>query len=80
MAGDSDVVCDWFGGMASAEAVTYPGSHKFKNKAVRNYTVNGVVGGTYKSEGNSSWLRVFGSGHYVAYFRKWKLRGTRVDH
>jgi hypothetical protein len=55
--------------------VTYSGSEKFKKKAVSNYTVNGVVGGTYKTEGNLSWLRVFGSGHFVPYFRKSLLEG-----
>ncbi|TVY39421.1 Carboxypeptidase [Lachnellula occidentalis] len=64
-AGDADSVCDWFGGFASVNAVEYSGSAEFRSKAVANYTVGGVVKGTYKSVGNLSWLRVFASGHEV---------------
>jgi len=64
-AGDADWICNWFGGLASAEALTYSGSTAFKKKAVSNYTVNGATGGTFKTEGNLSWLRVFGAGHEV---------------
>jgi carboxypeptidase C (cathepsin A) len=64
-AGDADWICNWYGGLASAESLTYSGSAAFKKKAVSNYTVDGVVGGTFKTEGNLSWLRVFGAGHEV---------------
>jgi hypothetical protein len=43
----------------------YSGAAAFKKKAVSNYTVNGVSEGTFKTEGNLSWLRVFGAGHEV---------------
>jgi len=69
-AGDADWICNWFGGLASANAITYSGSSAFNSKAVTNYTVNGVSGGTFKSVGNLSWLRVFGAGHEVPYYRK----------
>jgi carboxypeptidase D len=39
------------------------------NKAVENYTVDGVVKGTYKNVDNLSWLRVFNSGHEVPAFQ-----------
>lgn len=68
-AGDADAVCDWFGGLASANAVEYPGQYTFQNKPVSNYTVNGVVKGTFKTVGNLSWLRVFDSGHEVPAFQ-----------
>ncbi|PMD30346.1 alpha/beta-hydrolase [Hyaloscypha variabilis F] len=68
-AGDADWICNWFGGLASAEALTYSGSTAFKKKAVSNYTVNGATGGTFKTEGNLSWLRVFGAGHEVPYYQ-----------
>jgi hypothetical protein len=73
-AGDADVVCDWMGNLAVAEAVAYPDSHVFKYKEVKNYTVNGVVAGTYKTEGRLNWLRVFESGHFVSYYRKLGVR------
>jgi len=64
-AGDADWICNWFGGLASAESLTYSGATAFKKKLVSNYTVNGATGGTFKTEGNLSWLRVFGAGHEV---------------
>ena len=68
-AGDADSVCDWFGGMASANAISYSGSKEFQNKAVTSYTVNGVAKGTFKTVENLSWLRVFASGHEVPAFQ-----------
>jgi len=68
-AGDADWICNWFGGLATAEAITYSGSAAFKSKAVANYNVNGVAGGTFKSVGNLSWLRVFGAGHEVPFYQ-----------
>ena len=69
-AGDADWICNWFGGLASANAITYSGSSAFNSEAVTSYTVNGVAVGTFKSVGNLSWLRVFGAGHEVPYYRK----------
>jgi carboxypeptidase C (cathepsin A) len=68
-AGDADAVCDWFGGLASANAIEYSDQEDFQNKPVSNYTVNGAVKGTFKTVGNLSWLRVFDSGHEVAAFQ-----------
>lgn len=66
-AGDADWICNWFGGLASAEGITYSGSAEFKTKAVSSYTVKGKLGGTFKTVGNLSWLRVFGAGHEVGF-------------
>lgn len=68
-AGDADAACDWFGGFAVANAIEYPGHYAFKNKSVKNYTTDGVVGGTFKTLGNLSWLRVFDSGHEVPAYK-----------
>jgi carboxypeptidase C (cathepsin A) len=73
-AGDADWICNWFGGLASAESLTYSGQAAFKKMAVSNYTVNGVAGGTFKTVGNLSWLRVFGAGHEVC-----KISGIRLE-
>jgi carboxypeptidase C (cathepsin A) len=64
-AGDADWICNWFGVLSSAESITYSGSEAFKTKPVRNYTVNGVSGGEFKTVQNLSWLRVFDAGHLV---------------
>lgn len=68
-AGDADAVCDWFGGFAAANEIPYAGHHTFKNKPVEDYKVGGVVGGTFKTVGKLSWLRVFESGHEVPAFK-----------
>lgn len=69
-AGDADWICNWFGNQAAAEAVTWASSAAFKAKALASYTVNGVAGGTFKNVGNLSFLRVFGAGHEVPFYRK----------
>ncbi|RDL34760.1 uncharacterized protein BP5553_07888 [Venustampulla echinocandica] len=68
-AGDADAVCDWFGGYACVNSISYRHSSTFKNKALTNYTVNGAVGGTFKTVGDLSWIRVFDSGHMVPAFQ-----------
>lgn len=67
-AGDADWICNWFGGLAAANAITYSGASTFKSKALASYTVNGAAGGTFKNVGNLSFLRVFGAGHEVPYY------------
>ena len=64
-AGDADWICNWFGGLAAANAIVYSGQTAFQSKAVSSYTVSGTSAGTFKSVGNLSWLRVFGAGHEV---------------
>ncbi|KAE9368214.1 carboxypeptidase-like protein S1 [Stipitochalara longipes BDJ] len=68
-AGDADWICNWFGGLAVANAITYSGQSTFQNKAVSSYTVAGTAAGTFKTVGNLSWLRVFGAGHEVPYYQ-----------
>lgn len=72
-AGDADWICNWFGGLASAEAIVWSGQSSFKSKAVAPYTVSGVSGGTFKTVDNLSWLRVFGAGHEVPYYSMFYL-------
>lgn len=68
-AGDADWICNWFGNLASANAVQFSGTSTFANKALAPYNVNGVQGGTFKSVSNLSFLRVFGAGHEVPYYQ-----------
>jgi carboxypeptidase C (cathepsin A) len=69
-AGDADWICNWLGNVETVNAIEYAGSKKFENKEGRNYTVNGVVKGIFKSMGNLGWLRVFDAGHLVPYYRR----------
>jgi hypothetical protein len=50
--------------------VSFPGHDAFAGKALEPYTVNGVEKGTFKTQDNFSFLRVFEAGHMVMYYRK----------
>ena len=67
-AGDADWICNWFGGLAAANAVAYAGQAAFQAKALASYTVNGAAAGTFKTVNNFSFLRVFGAGHEVPFY------------
>lgn len=69
-AGDADWICNWFGGLNVADSIQYSGSSTFASTAVQSYTVSGKAGGEFKNVDNLSWLRVFGAGHEVPYYRK----------
>ena len=68
-AGDADWICNWFGNLAAANAVSYSGASAFASKALAPYTVQGTQGGTFKTVDNLSFLRVFGAGHEVPYYQ-----------
>lgn len=68
-AGDADWICNWFGGLAAANAITYSGSSAFNSAALAPYTVSGTEGGTFKQSGNFGFLRVFGAGHEVPFYQ-----------
>lgn len=63
-------ICNWFGGLDVANKISYSGTSSFATKALVPYTVNGKEGGTYKTQDNLSFLRVYGAGHEVMYYRK----------
>lgn len=68
-AGDADWICNYMGGFAVANAVTYSQSSTFKAAALKSYTVAGKAGGLFKTAGNLSWLQVFGAGHEVPFYQ-----------
>jgi carboxypeptidase D len=53
-----------------ANAVKYPGQSSFSGKSLAPYKVNGKEGGTFKTQDNLSFMRVYGAGHEVPYYRK----------
>lgn len=67
-AGDADFICNWFGSRAVADAVNFVGADSFRAQPLQPYTVAGKKGGTFKSSGSFSFLRVFGAGHEVPYY------------
>jgi carboxypeptidase C (cathepsin A) len=69
-AGDADWICNWMANLYTANDIDYPGKSKFKSKPLLPYKVKGKEKGTFKTEGNLSFLRVYGAGHTVMAFRK----------
>ena len=57
----------------AANSIAYSGQATFKTKALSPYTVNGVHAGDFKNVGNLSFLKVFGAGHEVPYYRKFSF-------
>ncbi|KAH6647100.1 Alpha/Beta hydrolase protein [Truncatella angustata] len=67
-AGDADFICNWFGNLDVANALTYSGSAQFSAKTLAPYTVGGTELGQFKSVDNLSFIRVYGAGHEVPYY------------
>jgi hypothetical protein len=68
--------------LVTANAISWSGQTAFQSKAEASYTVDGAAGGTFKTEGNLSWLRVFGAGHEVPYYSKYTkgcIKETETD-
>ncbi|KAF2873505.1 putative carboxypeptidase S1 [Massariosphaeria phaeospora] len=68
-AGDADWICNWYGVHDVANAIQYPGQNVFAGKFLTPYKVNGKEGGSFKTEGNLSFLRVYEAGHEVMYYQ-----------
>ena len=68
-AGDADWICNWYGGLSSANAISYSGHTAFAAAALAPYTVAGTQTGTFKSVANLSFLRVFAAGHEVPFYQ-----------
>ncbi|KAF2012406.1 putative carboxypeptidase S1 [Aaosphaeria arxii CBS 175.79] len=67
--GDADWKCNWFGNLDVADLIQYPGQYEFTNKALMPYTIKGKEAGTYKSQKNLSFLRVYDAGHAVHWYQ-----------
>ena len=67
-AGDADWICNWYGGLAAADAVSFSGQNQFTASELAPYNVAGAQGGTFKTVSNFSFLRVFGAGHEVPFY------------
>lgn len=68
-AGDADFICNWYGNLASANAIKYSGQSAFSSASLKPYTVGGNEVGTFKTQGKLSFLRVYGAGHEVPYYQ-----------
>ena len=64
-----DWICNYQGGFAVANALSWSGSSTFAGEALTSYTVNGNKTGLFKTYQNLSWLQVFQAGHEVPYYQ-----------
>ncbi|KAJ1913385.1 hypothetical protein LPJ71_002529, partial [Coemansia sp. S17] len=64
-AGDADWICNWYGNKAYAQALEWPGQTKFNQMEDSRWTVNGDEAGEVRTHKNLTFIRVFGSGHFV---------------
>jgi carboxypeptidase D len=69
-AGDADWICNWLGNYEVANAVDFSGQAEFSAKDLAPYTVNGAEKGLFKTVDNFSFLKVYGAGHEVPYYRE----------
>jgi carboxypeptidase D len=69
-AGDADWICNWLGNYEVANAVDFSGHAEFSAKDLAPYTVNGAEKGQFKTVNNFSFLKVYGAGHEVPYYRE----------
>lgn len=69
-AGDADWICNWLGNYRVANAVDFSGHAEFSAKDLAPYTVNGTEKGMFKNVDNFSFLKVYGAGHEVPYYRE----------
>lgn len=68
-AGDADFICNWLGNKAWAEALEWPGHANFSAAQMSDLKLAGSKSGRkigqVKSEGNFTFMRLFGGGHMV---------------
>jgi cathepsin A (carboxypeptidase C) len=66
-AGDADFICNWLGNRAWTEALEWPGQDKYVSAPVEDLRLDGDGKkiGQVKSNGNLTFIRVYGGGHMV---------------
>lgn len=69
--GDADWICSWEANSREADAVVWHGQEEFKGKSLEPYTVDGKDRATYKTVENFTYMRVFGAGHDMSWYRKY---------
>ncbi|KAJ2022941.1 hypothetical protein GGI06_001613 [Coemansia sp. S85] len=68
-AGDADWICNWYGNKAYAQALEWPGQTKFSQAEDLVWSVDGEEAGEVRMFENLTFVRVYGSGHFVPYDR-----------
>jgi carboxypeptidase D len=73
-AGDADWICNWLGNYEVANAVDFSGHAEFSAKDLAPYTVKGAEKGQFKTVNNFSFLKVYGAGHEVPFYREFPAK------
>ncbi|KAJ2740893.1 hypothetical protein GGI20_005550, partial [Coemansia sp. BCRC 34301] len=68
-AGDADWICNWYGNKAYAQALEWSGQTKFNEAEDLPWSVDGEAAGEVRTYEHLTFIRVFGSGHFVPYDR-----------
>ena len=70
-AGDADFICNWLGNKAWAENLKWSGHERFSAAPMKDLTLASTSKssqqhvGEFKSEGNFTFMRIYGAGHMV---------------
>ncbi|KAJ1930299.1 hypothetical protein IWQ60_000411 [Tieghemiomyces parasiticus] len=70
-AGDADFICNWYGNLAVAQAVEWPGQSQFNTQPWCNWNPlgNSTAYGQYLQYANLAFLRVWNAGHEVPMYQ-----------
>jgi len=58
-----DLICNYFGGAAWLESLSWPGASNFNSMNLQNWVVSGSTAGYFKTYDNLTWVEVIGAGH-----------------
>ncbi|KAJ2459178.1 hypothetical protein GGF42_001626 [Coemansia sp. RSA 2424] len=64
-AGDADWICNWYGNKAYVQALEWSGQAEFNQMEDLLWSVDGEAAGEVRTYENLTFIRVFGSGHFV---------------
>ncbi|KAJ1662976.1 hypothetical protein GGF38_003251 [Coemansia sp. RSA 25] len=64
-AGDADWICNWYGNKAYVQALEWSGQAEFNQMGDLLWSVDGEAAGEVRTFENLTFIRVFGSGHFV---------------
>jgi carboxypeptidase C (cathepsin A) len=67
--GDSDYICNWYGGEALSLGVKYSDIEQFRSAGYTPLLVDGFHHGDTREYGNFAFTRVFDAGHAVPYYQ-----------
>ncbi|KAG0167637.1 hypothetical protein DFQ28_005689 [Apophysomyces sp. BC1034] len=68
-AGDADFICNWYGNYAWSSRLKFAGSDVYQSKSMQAWTLDGEEVGQAQQGGNLTFVRVYGAGHEVPYYK-----------